>query len=325
MAERAERVTVAVGDRTLSLSNLDKVLYPAVGFTKAQVIDYYARIAPTMLGHVEGRCMTLRRWPDGVDAESFFQKTCPGHRPDWVGTALGPGDGDQGIEYCRLDEPASLVWTANLAALELHSPMARCDDIATPTMVVFDLDPGHPATVVHCCRVALGLQAILSAVGLESVAKTSGSKGMQVYVPLNSPHTHGQASDFALAVGQMMVKQRPDEVLVDMNKALRPGKVFIDWSQNSRHKTTIAPYSLRARPTPTVSTPLTWDEVADAADRLEVANAADRLEVADAADRLDPAALRFDAPAVLDRVEAMGDLFAPAIELEQQLPIGANR
>jgi bifunctional non-homologous end joining protein LigD len=295
----SQRVEVAIGDRTLSLSNLDKVLYPKVGFTKAQVIDYYARVGPAMLGHVAGRCMTLRRWPDGVDAQSFYQKTCPGHRPEWMRTGLGPGDGDEGIHYCRLDEPAALVWTANMAALELHSPMARCDDIESPTMVVFDLDPGPPATITECCQVALALQEILAAVGLEAVAKTSGSKGMQLYVPLNSPHTHKHASSFALAAGQMVARSQPDRVLVEMNKALRTGKVFIDWSQNSRHKTTVAPYSLRARERPTVSTPLSWDEVSDGAGGAD---------------------LVFEAESVIERVDRFGDLFEPALTVIQELP-----
>ena len=247
----SERVEVAIGDRTLSLSNLDKVLYPACGFTKSQVIDYYARIAPFILPHVSGRCITLRRWPNGVDEQSFFEKRCPSHRPDWVTTALGPGDGDEGLAYCRLEEQAALVWTANLAALELHSPMARCADIESPTMLVFDLDPGLPASIIECCQVALVLRDILAAVNLDAVVKTSGSKGMQVYVPLNSPHEHKHASSFALAVGQMALKQNPDAVVVEMAKSVRGGKVFIDWSQNSRHKTTIAPYSLRARSEPT--------------------------------------------------------------------------
>ncbi len=294
-----QRVEVAIGDRTLSLSNLDKVLYPEVGFTKAQIIDYYARVAPVMIPHIQGRCMTLRRWPNGVDQESFFEKRCPGHRPGWVSTALGPGDGDEGIDYCRIDEPASLVWTANLAALELHGPMARCTDIESPTMLVFDLDPGQPAGLTECCQVALTLQEILASVNLESVAKTSGSKGMQLYVPLNTPHGHKHASSFALAVGQMAVRQLPDLVLVEMKKALRTGKVFVDWSQNSRHKTTIAPYSLRARPRPTVSTPISWDEISDGADG-------------------EP--LVFEADDVLERIERDGDLFEPAITLEQQLP-----
>ncbi|MGB5760385.1 MAG: non-homologous end-joining DNA ligase [Acidimicrobiales bacterium] len=294
-----ERVEVSVGERTLSLSNLDKVLYPEVGFTKAQIIDYYARIAPVMLPHIAGRCITLRRWPNGVDRESFFEKRCPGHRPDWVVTALGPGDGDEGIDYCRVDEPASLVWTANLAALELHSPMARCDDLDSPTMVVFDLDPGEPAGITECCRVALALRELLAALDLVSVVKTSGSKGMQLYVPLNTPHTHRHASSFALAAGQMVARDQPDEVLVEMKKSLRTGKVFIDWSQNSRHKTTIAPYSLRARSRPTVSTPLSWDEVSDGADGGE---------------------LVFEAEAVLARVAEGGDHFAPAVSVKQELP-----
>lgn len=295
----SERVEVAIGDRTLSLSNLDKVLYPEVGFTKSQVIDYYARIAPFMLPHVRGRCMTLRRWPNGVEQQSFFEKRCPGHRPEWVSTALGPGDGDEGIDYCRLDEQASLVWTANLAALELHSPMACCDDLDSPTMVVFDLDPGEPAGITECCQVALALADLLGALGLEAVAKTSGSKGMQLYVPLNSPHTHKHASSFALAAGQMITRDQPDRVLTEMKKSLRAGKVFIDWSQNSRHKTTIAPYSLRARPTPTVSTPLSWDEVSDGADG---------------------APMSFEAETVLARVMADGDWFEPAVSLTQELP-----
>lgn len=299
----SDRVEVSFGERTLSLSNLDKVLFPGVGFTKSQVIDYYARIAPFMLPHVAGRCITFRRWPDGVDGESFFEKRCPGHRPPWISTALGPGDGDTGIDYCTLEEPAALVWTANLAALELHSPMAKAVDLDTPTMVVFDLDPGEPAAIAECCQVAMVLQDVLEAVGLASVAKTSGSKGLQVYVPLNTPHTHRQASDFALAVGQLVAKARPDQVLVEMKRELRVGKVFVDWSQNSRHKTTVAPYSLRARGRPTVSTPVTWDEVADGADGEPMV---------------------FEADDVLDRVAELGDLFAVAADRQQELPQSGN-
>ncbi len=299
--DEGQRVEVRVGDRTLSLSNLDKVLYPEVGFTKSQVIDYYARIAPVLVPHVADRCMTLRRWPNGVDQTSFFQKTCPGHRPNWVTTALGPGDGDTGIEYCRLDEPASLVWTANLAALELHAPMARCGDLDTPTTLVFDLDPGPGTGMTECCQVAEVLRDILGSVGLEAWPKTSGSKGMQLYAPLNTPHTHQHASSFALAAGQMAMRELPDLVVVEMAKARRTDRVFIDWSQNSRHKTTIAPYSLRARPTPTVSTPLGWEEVE--------AGAAGQP-------------LSFTAEDVLARVETDGDRFAPILDLEQRLPTG---
>lgn len=299
--EAVPRVEVAVGDRSLSLSNLEKVMYPAIGFTKAQVIDYYARIAPVMLDHVAGRCMTLRRWPDGVDGSSFFNKRCPAHRPEWVGTSAGPGDRDGEIQYCRIDEPAALVWTANLAAIELHAPMARSEDLESPTMLVFDLDPGPPAAMTECCQVALELQEVLGAVGLQAFPKTSGNKGLQVYVPLNSPHTHDHASSFARAVGQLLAKRRPERILVEMTKALRKNKVFVDWSQNSRHKTTIAAYSLRAKDRPTVSTPVSWDEVADGAAGQP---------------------LSFEAADVLVRVDELGDLFAPTANLVQALPDG---
>lgn len=294
-----ERTTVEVGGRTLSLSNLTKVLYPAVGFTKAEIIDYYVRVAPVMLTHVAGRGVTLKRYPNGVDDKSFFEKRCPSHRPDWVPTVRGPGDRGGPVHYCCLDEVAALAWTANLAALEIHAPMALGHDPDHPTMVVFDLDPGEPAAMAECCRVALAIGAVLDDLGLEAYPKTSGSKGLQLYLPLNGPHTHDHASSFALAVAQLLEKQRPTEVTSVMKKSLRPGKVFIDWSQNSFHKTTIAPYSLRARARPSVSTPLTWDEVADGADGAE---------------------LVFVAGEVLDRVAEHGDLFAGTATTEQELP-----
>ena len=291
---------VEVDGHTLSLSNLDKVLYPAAGFTKAQVIDYYARIAPTALAHLGDRGLTLRRFPNGVDGQSFFEKRCPGHRPDWVRVALGPGDRGGPIGYCVLDSVAALVWAANLAALELHAPMARAGDPDTPTLMVFDLDPGEPAAMTECCQVALEIREVLAAVDLRAWPKTSGSKGLQLYVPLNCPHTHDQARDFALAVAKLLERKLPKQVTSEMAKALRPGKVFIDWSQNTRHKTTIGVYSLRARPHPTVSTPVGWDEVEAAAQR--------QLE------------LRFTAEDVLHRVETVGDLFADTATLVQQLP-----
>ena len=295
----SEKVPVEIDGRRLLVSNLDKILYPEAGFTKADIIDYYVRIAPVMLPHVEGRGVTLRRWPDGVHRDSFFEKRCPSHKPDWLPAAAGPGDRGGTIEYCCLDEVAALAWTANLAALEIHAPMARAADIESPAMVVFDLDPGAPATITECCQVALEIQELLGHLGLEVVAKTSGSKGMQLYVPLNTPHTHDHASSFALAVAQLLEKQMPKQVLSVMTKSLRKGKVFIDWSQNSRHKTTIAVYSLRAKDEPTVSTPITWDEVADGADGET---------------------LGFVAAEVLDRVDEHGDLFAAAATLEQELP-----
>jgi bifunctional non-homologous end joining protein LigD len=293
-----DSVVELAGER-LRIRNLDKVLYPAVGFTKAEVIDYYVRVAPAMLPHIEGRGVTLRRYPDGVDGQSFFEKRCAGHRPAFVGTYVGPGDRAGGIEYCRLDSVPAMAWAASMAALEIHAPMALGDDIESPQLCVFDLDPGEPATIVECARIGLAIREVLAGVGLDCVAKTSGSKGMQLYVPLNTPHTHEHASGFAHAVAQVLEKHRPDEVTSVMTKSLRPGKVFIDWSQNSRHKTTVAAYSLRARPTPTVSTPVTWDEVSDTADGSP---------------------LTFDAPAVLRRVADHGDLFAAAATLQQQLP-----
>ncbi len=294
-----ERTTVEVDGRRLVVSNLEKVLYPLVGFTKADVIGYYVRIAPVLLPHISGRGITLRRWPDGVTGESFFEKRCPSHRPDWVRTARGPGDRGGAIDYCSLDEVAALAWSANLAALELHAPMARAADIESPTMVVFDLDPGAPAGMVECCALALDIRDVLDATGLDVWAKTSGSKGLQLYVPLNTPHTHDHASSFALAVAQLMEKRWPADVVSVMTKAVRGGKVFIDWSQNSRHKTTIAAYSLRGKDRPTVSTPLDWQEVAAGA----------------SGEPLD-----FTAGEVLERVDRLGDLFAPTATLEQRLP-----
>ena len=289
---------VEIDGRELSVTNLDKVLYPD-GFTKAEVIDYYVRVAPAMLPHVQGRGVTLRRYPNGVDETSFFEKRSPDHRPDWIGTALGPGDRKGGIQYLVIDEVATLAWVGNMAALEVHAPMARAPEIDSPTMVVFDLDPGAPANIVDCCRVALEIQDVLADLDLEIWAKTSGSKGLQLYLPLNTPHTHEHASSFALAVAQVLEKQDPKRVTSVMKKQLRKGKVFVDWSQNSFHKTTIAAYSLRARPTPTVSTPVSWDEVQSGADG----------EV-----------LSFTAPEVLERVADLGDLFAPTATLEQELP-----
>jgi bifunctional non-homologous end joining protein LigD len=295
----AEPTVVEVDGHRLKLSNLDKVLYPETGFTKAEIIDYYVRVAPTMLTHIAERAITLRRFPNGVDGKSFFEKRCPSHRPDWVKVALGPGDRKGGIEYCELGDAASLAWAANLAALELHAPMARASDIESPTMVVFDLDPGAPAAMAECAQVGLAIRDLLASLDLVVLPKTSGSKGLQLYVPLNTTHTHEHASSFAHAVAQMLEKERPKQVVSNMAKDIRKGKIFIDWSQNSRHKTTIGAYSLRARPHPTVSTPVTWDEVAEAADG---------------------APLSFEAGEVLQRIEQHGDLFEAAATLKQKLP-----
>jgi bifunctional non-homologous end joining protein LigD len=291
---------VTVGGRELSLSNLDKVLYPETGTTKGEVIEYYARIAPTMLPHLAGRALTFNRFPNGVEHKGFFEKRCAKHRPEWLPTAPGPGDHNGTIEYCVIDEPAALVWAANMAALELHAPMALAEDLDTPRMVVFDLDPGPPAAIRECARTALAIRDVLAAVELEAWPKSSGSKGLQLYVPLNTPCTHDDAGSFALAVGQLLEKQDPTKVLTSMTKADRKDKVFVDWSQNVRHKTTIAPYSMRARPHPTVSTPVTWEEVEAAADGATE--------------------LRFLWTDVLERLEHGGDTFAPVLSVEQVLP-----
>ena len=296
----ADRSTVKVGERELSLSNLHKVLYPGTGTTKAEVIEYYARIAPVMLAHLAGRCITLKRFPDGVESEGFFEKRCPKHRPAWIDTAVGPGDRGGDIGYCRFDEPAALVWAANMAALELHVPMALAADLESPRAVVFDFDPGLPAAMRECCETALWVREVLAAVNLHGWCKTSGSKGLQLYVPLNTPCTHQLASDFALAVGQVLEHQHRDRITTTMAKAERPGKIFVDWSQNARHKTTIGVYSMRARPEPTCSTPVTWDEVE-----------------ACAAGHRD---LKFAWRDVLARVDEHGDLFADVLTLQQTLP-----
>jgi bifunctional non-homologous end joining protein LigD len=297
-------LTEEVEGRQLGLSNLDKVLYPEVGFTKGQVIDYYRQVAPALVAHLRGRPLTLKRYPNGVDGQFFYEKRCPKHRPDWVQVApVWSGRNQDTVSYCVIDDLPGLVWVANLASLELHTSLSRADRIEQPTTLVFDLDPGPPATVVECCRVALRIRDLFEQLGLESMAKTSGSKGLQLYAPLNTPVTYeGGTKDFALTVAQLLERQSPDLVVSSMKKELRGGKVFIDWSQNDQHKTTVCVYSLRARPRPTVSTPVTWDEVAATAESG------------------DPDALVFDAGAVAARVAEHGDLFGPLNELEQSLP-----
>jgi bifunctional non-homologous end joining protein LigD len=283
-------------------------MYPATGFTKSEVIDYYTRIAPVMVPHLEGRAVTLKRYPDGVDGQSFYEKNCPSHRPDWVRTVeMGGGSRGGGtVRYCLIESVAHLVWTANLAALELHPSLAAAPDLFRPRCVVFDLDPGPPADVRDCARVALWLRDLLDHLSLACWAKTSGSKGLQVYVPLNTACTFDDTRSFALALGQLLERDHPDAVLTNMNPAQRGGKVFVDWSQNVASKTTVAVYSLRARERPTVSTPVTWDEVWTAVDDGEAS------------------VLRFEAGAVLARVEQLGDLFSPLLSLQQEVPRGGQ-
>jgi len=294
---------IEVEGRRLSLSNLDKVFYPATGFTKGQVIDYYTRIAPVLLPHLRGRHLTLKRYPDGVDGQFFYEKQCPRHRPDWVRTARVPIRTDgRSIDYCMVEDLATVVWLANLADLELHTPLAHADAPAAPTMLAFDLDPGPPATIVECAEVACRLREAFDHFGLVAFPKTSGSKGMQLYVPLNTPTEYRATKPFAQGIAQVLERRDPALVVSEMRKDLRPGKVFIDWSQNDEHKTTVCVYSLRARERPTVSTPVTWEEV-EAVLRSR-----------------DPEELAFTSDEVLARVAEQGDCFAPVLELEQELP-----
>ncbi len=296
----AKAVEVEVDRRRLKLSNLDKVFYPAVGFTKGQVIDYYRRVAPALLPHLRDRPLTLKRYPDGVEGQFFYEKQCPSYRPDWIQTVTVRNKRE--IHYCLANDLATLIWLANLADLELHTSLSRAKDIMRPTMLVFDLDPGEPATIVECTRVGIALRDLFKGLGLDCYAKTSGSKGLQVYVPLNTPVTYDETKPFAHAIAMLLEKQIPDLVVSSMKKSIRGGKVFVDWSQNDDHKTTVCVYSLRARERPTVSMPVGWDEVEEA------------LETG----RAEP--LVFEADAVVNRVEQHGDLFAPVLDQKQKLP-----
>jgi bifunctional non-homologous end joining protein LigD len=295
--------TIEVQGKQLKLSNLEKVLYPATGFTKQQVIDYYVRIAPAMVPHLAGRPLTRKRYPNGVDEEFFYEKNAPQHRPDWVNTApIWSERNRRTIHYILADDLATLVWLANLAAIELHPSLSLAKDITCPTMMVFDLDPGAPANIVQCCQVGLWLREIFDHFGLQSFPKTSGSKGLQIYVPLNTPTNYELTKTFAHALAQLLEHEHPQLVVSDMKKQVRTGKVLVDWSQNDEHKTTVAVYSLRAREHPTASTPVTWEEVERAFKKKD----ADLLV--------------FEAKQVVARFDKMGDLFAPVLELKQRLP-----
>ena len=290
-----EKVAVTVDGRTLTLTNLAKVLYPDDGFTKAEVLDYYQRIAPVLLPHIADRPVTLKRYPEGVDGEAFFQKHVTEHRPDWIRTATVSSASSRArgtmVTYLVVDDLPTLIWAANLAGLELHVPQWRMPDVREPDLLVFDLDPGLPADIVDCCRVALELRPLLEADGFAPLAKTSGGKGLQLYAPISGV-TSDQASDRARSYAERLERASPGLVVSRMTKALRKSKVLIDWSQNNGSKTTVAPYSLRARAHPTVSTPVSWDEVESC------------RKVED---------LFFTADAVLDRVAAHGDLFGPLL------------
>ena len=302
MAARTE-TEIEVAGKRLKLSNLGKVLYPKAGFTKGDVIDYYARIAPVLLPHLKNRALTLKRYPNGVEGEFFYEKRCPPYRPKWVKTAAVWSEGNQrNIDFCLANDLPTLVWAANLADLELHTYLAFARAPLKPTMLVFDLDPGPPATIVECCQVGLWLRAIFQNMQLDCYAKTSGSKGLQLYVPLNTPTTFDVTKSFAHQLAEALEREHPDLVVSRMLKALRKGKVLVDWSQNDNHKTTVCVYSLRAKERPTVSTPVTWEEVEQC---LAAKN---------------PDMLVFETKDVLARVAERGDLFKPVLEQKQKLP-----
>jgi bifunctional non-homologous end joining protein LigD len=292
-----------VDGKALRVTNLGKVLYPEVGFTKGQVLDYYLRIAPVILPYLKDHPLTLKRYPEGVNAGHFYEKQCPSYRPPWLKLKAVPREHRTGeVNYCVVDSRPGLIWVANLASLELHILLSRREDINRPTTMVFDLDPGPPATVLDSARIALRLRSMLKELGLESFPKTSGGKGLHVYVPLNTPITYDDTKRLSHALAEVLERENPDQVVSKMSKGLRRGKVFVDWSQNDDHKTTICVYSLRAMDRPTVSTPVTWNELETAIKRSK------------------PEALVFETEAVFQRLEEHGDLFEPVLQLKQRLP-----
>jgi len=289
-----------IGGTVVNVSNLEKMLYPKAGFTKGQIIDYYIKVSPALLPHLKNRPITLKRYPEGVDGFFFYERRCPAHRPDWIKTAKAPKTDGGDVDYCVMNNLAALVWAVNPADLELHTFLHLAPKMDVPKAVAFDLDPGAPANIVTCCKVGLELKKLFDEQKLESFPKTSGSKGLQIYVPLNSPTTYKKTKAFSHAVAEELEKKLPQLVVSKMQKALRTGKVLVDWSQNDHHKTTVCVYSLRAKDRPTVSTPVTWDEVVKAAKTNSI--------------------LSFETNDVLKRVEKHGDIFAPVLTLKQKLP-----
>jgi len=299
----SRRVEVKVGERTLSLSNLDKVMYPEPGFTKGQVIDYYTRIGPVLLPHLRDRPLTLKRYPEGVEGEAFYEKNCPKHRPPWVKTAKVWSEGNnRDMLYCMVQDLPTLVWVAQLGSLELHTSLSLHRKLPQPRVLVFDLDPGPPASIVECCQVAFWLRDWFGERGLQAFCKTSGSKGLQLYVPLNTPVDYALTKLISKGLAQKLEREHPELVVHMQRKALREGKVLIDWSQNDQYKTTVNVYSLRARSRPTVSTPVGWDEI----EACWQARQADRLV--------------FDSEQAIERAGRLGDLFEPILALKQKLP-----
>ncbi|MDF2569274.1 MAG: ligD 2 [Sporomusa sp.] len=297
------KTMIDIAGRKLKIGNLDKVFYSATGFTKGQMLDYYIRIAPVLLPHLANRPLTMKRYPNGAQGKFFYQKESPTHRPEWVKTIpVWSGGNNRNINFCNASDLPTLVWAANLAALELHTSLSIAPAINQPSLLVFDLDPGSPATIVECAQVGLLLKDYFDKHKLRTFPKTSGSKGLQIYVPLNTPVNYETTKNFARVLASRFQEKYPNQIVANMKKVLRTGKVFIDWSQNDEHKTTVCVYSLRAREHPTVSTPVTWEEVASV---VEQAN---------------PDLLTFEADHVLERAARLGDLFSPVLSLKQKLP-----
>jgi bifunctional non-homologous end joining protein LigD len=289
----------------LAVSNVDKVLFPGSGFTKGDMLRYYWNVAEVMLPHLRQRPITMIRWPDGIGGFHFYEKQAPRHAPSWVKTAPVPrSDGDrQPINYILIKDARTLLWVANLASIEIHPFLHRFPRIDAPTLVAFDLDPGEGTTLLHCIEVARLLRGLLEHLGLEAWPKVTGSKGLQLYVPLNTPVTYAATNPFAHTVAQLLEREHPQLVVSRMTKVLRKGKILIDWSQNHEKKTTVAAYSLRGkRDVPYVSAPVTWDEL-------------DRARA-----RSNFAGLFFTPDAMLARIRRYGDLFVPVLERKQKLP-----
>jgi bifunctional non-homologous end joining protein LigD len=292
-----------VGGQDVPVSSLEKVLYPEADFTKGDVISYYMDVSPVLLPHLQGRALTMKRYPDGVGKFFFYEKNCPPHRPKWLRTTSVPSARKkEDTRYCVVDTLPGLVWAANLADLELHVSLARANALQRPTVLVFDLDPGEGASLLHCCRVGLEIRDRFAADQLQCFPKTSGSKGLQIYVPLNTPRiTFDRTKEVARQLAEALATERPNEIVANMRKDLRKGKVLIDWSQNDDHKTTVCVYSLRATPQPGVSTPLQWKEV-------EAVVKNKKTET-----------LRFTPDQVRARIKKHGDLFEPVLKLKQNL------
>jgi bifunctional non-homologous end joining protein LigD len=303
MASASTSGELDLGGRRLSIRNLDRVVFPQAGTTKAELLDYYIRIADVMLPHLRERLLHMHRYPEGVEGPRFWQKGCPEHRPDWMPTApVWSRDKHANIDFCVVNEVAALLWAVNIGSIELHTSLHLRDDLHRPTVVAFDLDPGEGVGILECCEVALRLRELLAGVGLRSLVKTSGSKGLQLYVPMNGGISYAQTKPASRSIAELLERQTPDAVVSRMAKALRRGKVLVDWSQNTEHKSMVCAYSVRAKRRPTVSTPLAWEEVEQAVDSG------------------DGSLLVFEMAEALDRVAEHGDLFAPVLTMRQALP-----